>query len=58
MPLQQAQEFLLKRRLAMMFFLILDVGRHRGHFDPADRERAVPFLPAELKCGKRLVNPF
>src|ERR1017187_5782299 len=38
LPLQQAQKFLLEKRLAMVLFLILDVVRHRAHLDSADRE--------------------
>ena len=58
-PLQQDDEFLLKRQLFVMLGLLFDVCGNLVDVGLADRERTVTLLPREIGLGRKgFVDPF
>lgn len=52
---EKGAEFILKRILLVMFFLLRDVFRHGRHIRLADAEDSVSSLPREI--GTTFANP-
>src|SRR5262245_2449728 len=55
---EECEEFLLKRKLAVVSFLFRNVTPHRFHLRFAHREGTISVLPAEpSEFGEGIVNP-